>query len=262
MVLIAAVIAIVVAFLATYLWASVDAKRSLSGDPAAAAAPPNVPRVTLSGDKNPDEPTTTKPPEILSEGDLAKKVAASVRAVSTLDDAGQPVQGTAFVVGSFSGQTYLLTSFAVVKASTRSPGPGILISGNQQATLWTWQEERDLALLVVNGQIESLPWASVPPKQGEKIWAGGAGQKLAAGVALNSSDTGIDHNIFVDDVRQGAPLVTQKGEVVGMVSRLYNPSGKGTDSLYIAVPIRISCERMLRCGGGNTVPGVTPTTRP
>ena len=258
MIAIAAVIAVIVSFVATYVWASMDAKKSLSA-PAAAAAPPNLPRVTLSGDGD-GETTTTTVPEILSEGDLATKVAASVRAVSTFDESGQPVQGTAFVVGSSSGQTYLLTSYAVVKASTRAPGPGITLSGNQQATLWTWQEDRDLALLVVNGQIESLPWASVPPKQGEKIWAGGAGQKLAVGVTLNASDAGIEHNIFVDDVRQGAPLVTQRGEVVGMVSRLYNPSGKGTDSLYIAVPIRIACDRMLRCGGGNTVPGVTPTT--
>jgi hypothetical protein len=184
--------------------------------------------------------------------------------VITRDEAGQEVQGSAFVVGSFSGQTYLLTSFDVVRANTKSPGPGIRLDGGQQATLWTWQEDRDLALLVIPGQIESLPWANQPPKEGTRIWAGGAGQRPTAGVVGAVSDTAIEHNIFVDDVRQGAPLVLNTGEVVGMASRLYNPGNRGTDTVYIGIPVKLACERMLRCGGGNTQPGqsnaVTTTT--
>ena len=261
MIVIAGILAVIAAFVTTYVWASVDAGREIAVDnPIVETVPP--PPTTASN----DEPTSTSStlPEILNESDLAKKVAGSVRAVQTLDEAGQRVEGTAFVVGSFGGQTYLLTSFAVVRANTKSPGPGITLNSNQRATLWTWQEDRDLALLVVPGQIESLAWAGLPPQKGEKIWAGGAGQKLAVGVVLTASETAIDHNIFVDDVRQGAPIVNNRGEVLGMVSRVYNPNNRGTDSLYTAVPIRIACERMLRCGGGNTsaaAPATTSTTR-
>ena len=263
MVAISAILAIIGSFVATYVWASVDAKRDLGGSPTAQTAP--APRIAISDDNGDDQTTTTKAPEILSEQDLANKVAASVRAVITRDEAGQPVQGTAFVVGSFGGQTYLLTSFDVVKASTKAPGPGIRLDGSREATLWTWQEERDLALLVIPGNVESLPWARDLPKQGTKIWAGGAGQRLSAGVVQASSDSAIEHNIFMDDVRQGAPLVLQTGEVVGMASRVFNPNNRGTDTLFIGVPIQVSCQRMLRCGGGNTQPGqsiaVTTTTR-
>ena len=263
MVMICAILAIITAFVATYVYASMDASREIVSGDAPDTVP--IPRVTLSGDSDGDT-TTTKVPELLTDDELASRVAASVRAVITRDEAGQRVQGTAFVVGSFSGQTYLLTSFDVVRASTKAPGPGIQLDGGQNASLWTWQEDRDLALLVVNGQIESLPWATAPPAKGEKIWAGGAGQKLTAGIVLATSDTGVDTNIFVDDVRQGAPLVTQRGEVVGMASRIYNPNNRGTDSQFIAVPIKLSCDRLLRCGGGSTQPGqtnanaVTPTT--
>jgi hypothetical protein len=214
---------------------------------------------TLPGD---DGPTTTKAPEVLSQDDLTKKLNASVRSVQTLDDAGQPVQGTAFVVGSFGGQTLLLTSFAVVRAGTRDPAPPITLNGNQTATLWTWQEQRDLALLVIGGSVESLPWAAAPPKNGDKVYAGVAGQKLAQGVVTGVSDDGIATNIFVDGARQGAPIVNQKGEVVAMASAAYNPGGRGTDTTFIGVPIKAACDQVLRCGGGNTAPAASTTTVP
>jgi S1-C subfamily serine protease len=263
MVVLSALLAMIVAFVATIIYAQVDSRRPITIQPSRAQpVAPVLTRPTIAEDR----PTTTKVPENLSPDELAKKVAASVRGVRTLDDAGVAVEGSAFVVGSFGGQTLLLTSFAVVRASTLVPAPPITLDGGQQATLWTWQEDRDLALLVVGGSIESLPWVSVPVKPGDPIYAGGAGQRPTAGVVIGLSDAGIEHNVFVDDVRQGAPLVNQKGEVVGMASRAYNPNGKGTDTVFIAIPIRVACERMLRCGTGNTGPGesssTTVTTKP
>ncbi|MEW6153541.1 MAG: trypsin-like peptidase domain-containing protein [Actinomycetota bacterium] len=259
MIVISTVLAVTAAFVATLVWASVDAGRPLveetgdqSGDPDG-TAPPTTRPIT----------TTTAGPTGLTEAELAAKVAASVRPVVTADESGQRVQGSAFVVGSFGGQTLLLTSFAVVKANTRAPGPGITLDGDRQATLWTWHEALDLALLVVPGAIESLPWAEAPPEVNEKVYVGAAGQRLAVGIALGSSDAWSQHNIFVDDARQGAPLVNAEGEVIGMASRAYNPGGRGTDSVFFAVPINAACERVLRCGSGNAGPGeatATPTT--
>lgn len=255
MLFIATLLAAITALAATVIFANVDAKRSLTAptvpttvaDPTATTTPVTEPA-----------PTSTRPPEILSAEELAAKVGATVRLLRTLDRQGQPVQGTAFVVGSFGGQTMLVTSFALVRASTRTPSPDILLGDrNQKATLWTWQENRDLALLVVGGSIESLPWATEAAKAGDRIYAAGAGQKVTPGVVSGIGDVAIEHNIFIDDVRQGAPLVNQKGEIVGVASKVYNPNGKGTDTLFIAIPIRQVCERLLRCGGGNTTPGET-----
>src|SRR5438309_11874921 len=49
---------------------------------------------------------------------LMKKVAPSLWFVHTLDDAGQPSVGSAFVVASDSNQTLLLTSFTTVRAAS------------------------------------------------------------------------------------------------------------------------------------------------
>lgn len=255
------ILAVIVAFVATFAWAIVDASKPIQSPESDAPADTRfVPPPTVD-----PQTSTTRPPEDLTEEEVARRVAASVRPVQTRDEGGQPISGTAFVVGSFGGQTLLLTSFEVVRASTKNPGPGITLEGNRQASLWTWEEGRDLALLVTGGSIESLPWATIAPKAGDKVWAGAAGQKMAAGVVLAASDTSIEHNIFIDDVKRGAPLINQRGELLGMTSLAYNPGGRGTDTLYTAIPIRAACERVLRCGSGNTTPegaAATTTTTP
>ncbi|MCA1845520.1 MAG: serine protease [Actinobacteria bacterium] len=254
MVILSGALAVVVAVVATIVYAQVDAGRKLTGDP---NAPPRAtPATTATAD---DGPTTTRL-EILSPDELSTKLQASVRAVHTFDDAGQPVEGTAFVVGTAGGQTLLLTSFAVVKAAIREPAPPIVLGESTKATLWTWQEDRDLALLTIGGSVESLPWASAPAKKGDKIFSAAAGQKLSTGVVTGVSDSAIEHNIFTDPARQGAPIVNQRGEVVGMASLVYDPTGKASDTVFIGVPIRASCERVIRCAGGNTVAGDTTTT--
>lgn len=258
MLIIATVLAVITAFVATVIYASVDAGRPLPTAPTTVPAP-QTPHTTLA---TPPGPTTTRVPQNLSQEDLAEKVAGSVRPLNTLNEAGQPVTGTAFVVGTFGGQTYLLTSFSLVRAATRSPGPPITLGG-REATLWTWEESRDIALLVTGTQIESLPWAPQPPQPGEKVYVGGAEQRLSVGIVTGVSGEGIDHNVFIDDVRQGAPLVNQKGEVLAMASKVYNPGGRGTETVFIAVPIKVTCERVLRCGSGNTSPTeTTPTSTP
>lgn len=258
---VAGALALVVALVSTCVYAQVDAGRTITTEPNTVPQPPST---RAASAPNPD---VTRAPEILSEGDLAKKTAASVRLVKTQDESGQPVEGSAFVVGSFGGQTLLLTSFAVVRAGTRAPAPTITVEGSRQVTLWTWQEDKDLALLVVPGSIETLPWAP-GVRVGEKVWVAGAGQKLAVGV-VTANGEGIEHNVFTEGVRQGAPLVNQKGEVVAMASAVYNPSGRATDTVFYGVPVRAACEKVLRCGGGTTSPtsggsgaGATTTAPP
>ena len=93
---------------------------------------------------------------IRAEGDtleeLVKKVRGSLFFVSSLDEGGAASVGTGFVVASDSNQSLLLTSYSTVRAATHQPGPPITVRQGDQAvkaTLWTWQEDKDLALLIL-----------------------------------------------------------------------------------------------------------------
>ncbi len=221
---------------------------------------------TVPASADPDSPSTTKPPEILNADGIAKKAGPTVWSVSSLDENGRPVEGSGFIAGSFGGQTYLLTSLAIVRAATRIPGPDIVVrngSSEIKATLWTWQEDKDLALLVTGRTAPSLPWGDENPavKAGDRVYvvSGGAGAPVV-GVVSAVSPASIQHNIFIDARRQGAPLLNEKGQVLGMASLALNPTFPGQTDFF-AVPISAACERVLNCGNGTaSVPStVAPT---
>ena len=257
------VISTLVGFTGALIYTSSDNAHIAAVDPADQTRTlPTAPPAT-----DPARPTTTKP-EILTQDGIAKRTGPSVWSVSSLDESGRPVAGTGFVVGSFGGQTYLLTSFSIVRAATRIPGPEIVVrngGSDLKATLWTWQEDRDLALLVTGRSIASLTWAddNPAPKAGDKVYlVAGSGGGTAVGVLSGVSPTGIQHNILVDEHRQGAPLINERGQVLGMAALGQNVPGvvlpPGT---FFAVPIGAACDRVLTCGGGNaSVPStVAPT---
>jgi S1-C subfamily serine protease len=262
-VVISIVVSMAVGFTGALIYTSSDNAQIAAVDPAdqtrtLPTAPPST---------DPAATTTTKP-EILTPDGISKRTGPSVFSVSSLDENGSPVEGSGFVAGSFGGQTFVLTSFTVVRAATRVPGPEIVVrSGNSdiKATLWSWQEERDLALLVTSRQIASLTWADDDPpvKAGDKIYlvAGGAGGPVA-GVISAVSPTTITHNIFVDARRQGAPILNERGQVLGIATLALTPPGVvPPPDTFFAVPIAGACERVLNCGGGNaSVPStVAPT---
>lgn len=202
--------------------------------------------------------------QIRAEGEtlneLVKKVGPSVWFVRTLDAAGQPSVGSAFVVASDNSQSLLLTSFTTVEAATHTPGPQITVrKGDQEmrATLWTWQPERDLALLIVSkgGQpkLEFAP-TSPPLRTGERVFAlsglGAAGAAITQGFIADVSSAGVQHDAAVGQAFQGGPLVNSNGQVLALASRSYAPLGFRTDSVWFGVPIRLACDRVLRCPSG------------
>ena len=275
-VVIALVLAVVVGFVGAYVYTKSDIGAIEAVDPADRPLAEAEQRAKEEADRrarqaadaaDDDQSTTTTRPEILSPDDLAKKVAPSVWSVKSLNEAGEPTEGSAFVAGSFGGQTFLLTSLAVVRAATLDPGPEITArNGNSEVkvTLWTWQEERDLALLVLSRSAPGLTWASEDPegKVGDKVYAASAAG-LAPGVIVATSAAAIEHNVVVDGSRQGGPLLNERGQVLGMVSADFNPGGVGTDRIFLAVPVRLACEGVLSCGGGNaTVPSTVAPTGP
>ena len=191
---------------------------------------------------------------------LVEKVKESVFFVSTLDEAGQPAVGTGFAVASDSEQTLVLTSYNTVKAASRSPAPPLKVRQGDteiKADLWTWQEDKDLALLVLaKGSVKRLELAGGDPpiKTGERVFAisglGTAGGTVSQGFITDVSAAGIQHDAAVGQAYQGGPLVTSEGKVVAVASRSYTPLGFISDAVYFAPLVRTACEKVLKCPGG------------
>ncbi|MGQ0745005.1 MAG: trypsin-like peptidase domain-containing protein [Acidimicrobiales bacterium] len=249
------VVAVFVGVIGAYTYTASE-QRQIDARPPGSDGP--TPTVAVA----PAEATTTTLAE-LSAGAISKKVAESVWQVSTLDLQGAPVEGSSFVVGSNGGQTFLLTSLAVVGASTRVPGPSILVrSGNNQAeaTLWNWDEERDLALLAISGRVPALLWASEASalRPGQKVFGVAGPSAMVTPGAVSAAVTGaIAHNVFVEAARAGGPLVNTRGEVLGVISAVYDPFNNATDQASVAIGVSLACEKVLRCG-----PAPTTTTKP
>jgi S1-C subfamily serine protease len=165
--------------------------------------------------------------------------------------------GSAFVVASDAEQTLMLTSYSTVRAATRRPGPGVVVRKGEEelrADLFTWQEDRDLALLIVNkGDLPKLSFAPREPplRAGDRIFAvsglGGSGASVSLGFVGDVSATAIQHDAAVGPAYQGGPLVNSEGELLGIASRAYAPLGFASDDVWFGPPIRTACERVLRC---------------
>jgi len=191
---------------------------------------------------------------------LVDKVKDSIYLVETLDEFGRPQAGSAFVVTSDAERSYLVTSLTVVRASTRKPGPAVTLrKGNERidATLWTWHEERDLALLIVNkGSLPRVKWAAAdaPPQYGERIFdvagVGGAGGSITQGFVADVSAAGIMHDAAVTGPFAGGPILNSKGEVLGVGAPGYAPLGFTSDRVTFAPYIRAACEKVLKCPAG------------
>jgi S1-C subfamily serine protease len=195
---------------------------------------------------------------------LQKVIGPSTFFVQTRDEAGKASVGSAFVIASDSRQSFLLASFTTVRAATRAPGPpgGIDVrQGNGptvKATLWTWQEDKDLALLIIDrGNLPKVTFApaSPPLKLGERVFAlqglGGTGPAPTQGFVSDISAAGILHDAAVGQGFQGGPLVNSEGKVLGIASRSYAPLGFASDGVYFAIPSRTACEKVLKCPNGD-----------
>jgi len=198
--------------------------------------------------------------------DLEAKAAPALYFVHTLDQSGQPSVGTAFAVASDSHQTLLITSYTVVAAATRQPGPQVFVrhgSTDQPLTVYTWDETKDLALLIMpTGSQPTLTFAANAPQTGERVFAvsglGAQGASITQGFVADVSATGIQHDATTGTQFQGGPLLDSNGQVVGILSRTYAPLGFPVADVWFAVPPSAACAKVLVCAGGSPTGGVTP----
>jgi S1-C subfamily serine protease len=191
---------------------------------------------------------------------LIRKVAPSMFFVHTLDEAGQPSVGSAFVVASDSTQSLLLTSYTTIRAATHNPRPDVFArqgAVETKVTVWTWQEAQDLALLILpKGNLAHLSFvaATPPPQVGDRIFAvsglGTAGAAVTQGSISDVASVGIQHNAAIAPAFQGGPLVDSTGNVVAVASRAYAPLNFSTDSVWFGVPIHDACDKVLVCPPG------------
>jgi S1-C subfamily serine protease len=191
---------------------------------------------------------------------LLDKAQPSVWFVQTLDENGAPSVGSAFVVFSDDQQSFLLTSYTVIRAATVQPAPVVtLVKGDERldATVIQWEPTKDLALLSINKpRVAALPWASTDaqPRIGDRLFAisglGSAGASITQGFVADVSADGLQHDAPVGTQFQGGPLLNSAGEVVAVASRAYSPLKFATLDVYFAPPIRAGCDTVLRCPDG------------
>ena len=196
---------------------------------------------------------------------LLEAAQASVWFVQTLDEAGQPSVGSAFVVFSDDEQSFLVTSYTTIRAATANPGPDITVrKGDEQlqAALTSWDPANDLALLTLDKpSLPALEWAPTdPPVQvGDRVFVisglGAAGGSISQGFVAGVSAEGVQHDAPVGAAFQGGPLLSSNGEVVGVASRAYAPLGFSPEAVFFGVPIRNSCAQVIRCPDGSSQPG-------
>jgi S1-C subfamily serine protease len=196
---------------------------------------------------------------------LLESAQASVWFVQTLDEAGQPSVGSAFVVFADDEQSFLVTSYTTVRAATANPGPDITVrKGDEQlgASLTSWDPANDLALLTLDKpNLPALRWAptSPPVQVGDRVFVvsglGAAGGSISQGFVAGVSAEGVQHDAPVGAAFQGGPLLNSDGEVIGVASRAYAPLGFSPEAVFFGVPIRNSCSQVIRCPSGDSQPG-------
>jgi len=199
---------------------------------------------------------------------LVQKVSPSIFSVQTLDDKGAPSVGSAFVVESNEREAVLVTSYTTVRASTAAPGPDILVvKGNDRlkARLDNWVEDRDLAVLTIaRGNVPKLNFVAPDqqPRVGERTFGasglGAAGASVTQGFVSDVSQGSMQHDAPIGLSFQGGPLINSNGDVTGVASIAYAPFGfPSGGGISFAVPIRTTCDKLLRCPpGNNSVAGV------
>jgi S1-C subfamily serine protease len=192
---------------------------------------------------------------------IGASVQASIAVVETRNAEGGEVIGSATAVARDGDTTVLVTSLSLVRASTTDPGPGIaVLSGDQrwEATLFSWDDATDLAVLTANTTLEPAVLAdpgTAGRLTGLPVFAvSGFQVTVSPGTVLNVNSSGFRYLALLSRDFAGGPLLDTAGAVVGFVTPGYAPGGLDGD-LYWSPSLEQLCAGLLSCAGDG---GVTP----
>jgi len=196
---------------------------------------------------------------------LLGKVAPSIAYVLGQDLAGAPATGSGFIVTSTADETWVITDYRFVAGAAQKKVPvRIRIADKEQdGQVWSWDEARDLALVIVKaGNLPVLEWAAGDPQVGSRIWTVGSSPgKLkaegASGFVLDSAADGLLVDAHVPDSSLGGPVLNPDGKVLGILTSSYAPVGYSPGKGW-AVPVRLSCEKIIKCPAAPPPPGAPP----
>lgn len=201
---------------------------------------------------------------------LPAQVGPSVWALETRDQEGASVIGSAFAVLDHDEGTAFMTSYSVVEAAAVVPGPQItLVKGDQrmEAQLWSWDIERDLAIVMVPQRIPTLPLATAEEQAasvGAGVFAmggvGGQGSTASPGTLLDGSKDGLQHTATVGSLYRGGPVINGDGKVLGLATLDFQPLGVDPGDVHMAPSAGSFCRQILRCA--ETVETVTVELAP
>lgn len=159
--------------------------------------------------------------------------------------------GFAYQVQPAAGyRTAIVTNEHVISACTVSGGPQVTVQTHRgqtmSGTLWSWDAENDLAIIMVRGELPLLMAAS-PASIGDPVLVIGTPQGLQGSVTA-----GIISQVYTDAYQtdaamnrgnSGGPLLDRNGRVLGV-----NTLGLGREGLNIAFRVELLCNKVLTCG--------------
>lgn len=186
--------------------------------------------------------------------ELLAKVGKAIAHVQGTDAAGAPSSGSGFVVTTNSNESWVITNFRILAGSAAAKTPVRVRLGNadREGTVWTWDDRRDLALVIIKtGNLAIIEWSPTEPQVGSVVWSVGAasgkqGAAASKGHVIDASSDGILVDSEVPASSAGGPVLTKDGKVIGVLTIAYAPDGFAPSSGW-AVPIRLSCQKVLRC---------------
>lgn len=181
---------------------------------------------------------------------VAEQVLPSV--VTVLTSGGSTGSGFAAGIDAEPGRTWIVTNHHVVDDVLGGEGPAevTVVRGDNEvvATVTSWDESRDLALLDVPVELPQLAWAvdnDHAPRRGEEVVAIGSPYGLSAtttaGIVSNVSDEALLHDAALNPGNSGGPLVNRHGEVLGVNTRA------GGQNFNVAVRVETLCAGLLEC---------------
>lgn len=185
---------------------------------------------------------------------LLAKIGPSVAYVLGQDATGAPATGSGFVVTSTPAETWVITNWRAVAgaAATKAPVRVRVGPGEQEGQVWSWDERRDLALVIIKTpSLPVLEWAQGDPEIGSRVWAVGSSpgklkSAASSGYLLDIAPDGvlIDADFPVSSL--GGPVLNGEGKVIGVLTANYAPEGYPPSQGW-AVPIRLTCQKIIKC---------------